>query len=129
MDFLTLKERIQGDVEGGQVGEHLLDGVVGVELGGRGAVQVSRSDAVVPDAVVPDAVISGAVNSDAARTWLGRGSVRSGLSGAGLVWRRGGVLAGLLLPRVARHLLLVVVIRNMMGTSGELSMKFKCGVT
>ena len=128
MDFLTLKERIQGDVEGGQVGEHLHDGVVGVELGGRGAVQVSRSDAVVPDAVVPDAVISGAVNSDAAR-WLVTGSLRSGLSGAGLVWRRGGVLAGLLLPRVARHLLLVVVIRNMMGTSGELSMKFKCGVT
>ena len=37
MDFLTLKERIQGDVGGGQVGEHLLDGVVGGELGGREA--------------------------------------------------------------------------------------------
>ena len=77
--------------------------------------------------MVPDAVISGAVNSDAARCALA--CLAQGLSGAGLVWRRGGVLAGLLLPRVARHLFLVVVIRNMMGTSGELSMKFKCGVT
>ena len=34
---MTLKERIQGDVGGGQVGEHLLDGVVGGELGGREA--------------------------------------------------------------------------------------------
>ena len=83
MDFLTLKERIQGDVEGGQVGEHLHVGVVGVELGGRGAVQVSRSDAVVPDAVVPDAVISGAVNSDALWLVWRRVCLAQGLSGAG----------------------------------------------
>ena len=33
----TEGERIQGDVGGGRVGEHLLDGVVDGELGGREA--------------------------------------------------------------------------------------------
>ena len=35
------------------------------------------------------------------------------------------------LLHAARHLLLLhgVVIRNMMGTAGELSMKYKCGAT
>ena len=127
MDFWTLKERIQGNVEGGQAGEHLHDGVVGGELGGLGGSPglPCVPEAVVPQAVVPQAVISGAVNSDALVT----GSVRSGLSGSGLVWLGRGVLAGLLLLHAAPNLLLVVVIRNMMGTSGELSMKFKCGVT
>ena len=129
MDFLTLKERIQGDEGGGQVGELLHVGVVGVELGGLGGSPglPCVPGAVVPEAVVPEAVISGAVNTLLARCALA--CLAQGLSGSGLVWLGRGVLAGHLLLHAAPHLLLVVVIRNMMGTSGELSMKFKCGVT